>query len=330
MDAQPVSIDIVVCTYNRASDLDRVLAALAGQQAVEDLQWSVLVVDNASTDNTRQVVDAWRERGDLTNLGYFFEPVQGLSSARARGLRETTGTWIAFVDDDNILASDWLKEMVQAINIQPLAGAFGGLVILDWLGPRRPYLSKLGWCFAEQDHGTEMCEIHNLVGAGMMLRRQALEDSGWSNGMLLQDRVGAKLISGGDVEMVQRIRLAGYRLWYAPRCILTHRIGPDRTRRRHVVSLAFGLGQGAARVSAVCSTLEKGAWKLEALRAAGKYSRWAMHLFQQALLQREDVTVAAAQAAFAAGFRTSIRTLHRSRLIGAALGHRTANVGPIQ
>ena len=46
---QPVSIDVIICTYNRASDLDEVLAALAGQQGTEDVQWSIPVVDNAST-----------------------------------------------------------------------------------------------------------------------------------------------------------------------------------------------------------------------------------------------------------------------------------------
>lgn len=321
---QPVTIDVVICTYNRASDLDRILAGLAGQEVPENLRWSVLVVDNASTDHTRAVVNAWSQRGAFPRLRYHQEPVQGLSHARATGFRETTGAWIAYVDDDNLLAPDWLAELTEAVAAKPDAGGIGGRVIIDSPGPRRPYLDKLGWCFAEQDHGAEMCEIDNLVGAGMVLRRQALDDCGWPDCMLLQDRTGAKLVSGGDAEMVQRVRLAGHRLWYAPGCILKHRIAPDRMTRSHVCRLSFGLGKGAAQVDAACSDLDKIAWQQQASRTTLDHARYALNLVGKALVRREDITVAIAQAAFAAGFWVGTRLVNRgsaadrATLVGAA------------
>lgn len=321
----PVSIAVVVCTYNRAADLDRVLARLAAQQPAYGVDWSVLVVDNASTDNTPGVVEAWLGRGVLPGLRSVVEPAQGLSHARARGFRETTADWIAFVDDDNLLASDWLAEMGKAIARRPDAGGMGGRVILDWVGPRRPYLDKLGWCFAEQDHGTDMREVGNLVGAGMVLRRRALLDCGWPDRMLVEDRVGTRLISGGDVEIAQRVKLAGHPLWYAPKCILQHRITADRMGRKYVVRLAFGLGVGAARVSAVCAARDRAAWTRQASSEAGKQRSYALSLAGKALLGRADMTVAAVHGAFAAGYRAGIRSISRlsvqdqQALIGAAL-----------
>lgn len=321
----PVSVDLVICTYNRASDLDRVLAAIAGQQPAKDVDCSVLVVDNASTDDTRGIVSAWQANGKLPNLRYVLEPAQGLSHARLRGYRETTGTWLAYVDDDNVLARDWLTEMAKVMLAKPEAGGLGGRVVLDWLGPRRPYLDKIGWCFAEQNHGSEIREIDSLVGAGMVFRRKALEDSGWPEHVLLEDRVGEKLVSGGDVEMVQRVRLSGHRLWYVPRCILKHRISAERTTPSHVIRLAFGLGQGSARVSAACSPLTPGEWKRDASRHAWKHARHALHLLGAALVRRNDIILAAVQAAFTAGFWSMAASVGRvsagsgASLVGAAL-----------
>jgi glycosyltransferase involved in cell wall biosynthesis len=321
----PASLDVVVCTYNRAAGLDRTLGALARQQRPASLQWSVLVVDNASEDETSRIVQAWIERSALPGLRTVVEWTQGLSHARARGFHETTADWIAYVDDDNLLADDWLSGMADAIGRKPDAGGFGGRVILDWAEAPPSYLQQLGWCFAEQDHGLEMREIDNLVGAGMVLRRAALLDSGWPEHLLLEDRVGTKLLSGGDVEMVQRVRLAGHQLWYTPRPVLKHVIGAERMRREYVCRLAFGLGAGAARVSAVCCTADRLAWRHQARRETRRHAAYALYLFRRSLLARVDLTPAVVQAAFAAGYFSGVRSVGRlplngqQRLIGSAM-----------
>ena len=209
---------------------------------------------------------------------------------------ETSAEWIAFVDDDNLLADDWLHEMADAIARFPTAGGFGGRVVLEWSEPPPSYMRGLGWCFAEQDRGAEIKELDNLVGAGMVLRRTALLAGGWPNHLLIQDRVGAKLISGGDVEMVQRVRLAGNRLWYVPDCVLKHVISPARAERRHVVGLAFGLGAGAARVSAVCFAGHWKAWRPQAQAELRKHADYALYLSRQALSGGTTWTAALVQA----------------------------------
>jgi glycosyltransferase involved in cell wall biosynthesis len=319
-----VAIDVVICTYNRAADLDRTLACLAAQQRTDGLRWTVLVVDNASTDDTSSVIDAWKKQDRLPHFRSVLERTQGLSHARARGFRETTADWTAFVDDDNLLADDWLEAVGKAIEKRPDAGGFGGRVILDWVTPPPSYLRSIGWCFAEQDHGDATVEIDNLVGAGMVLSRKALLDAGWPDRVILQDRVGTKLISGGDVEMVQRVKLAGHRLWYVPGCVLRHRIAPARMTRKHVLTLAHGLGSGAAQVSALCCTDLTDGWSRAAARTRRVHARYAFDLLRRSLLGRDSLSVALVQAAFAAGFARGVRAIkrlpprQREQLIGAA------------
>src|SRR6516164_5456771 len=240
--ATAVAIDVVICTYNRAANLHEALSALAAQRASGDVIWSVLVVDNGSTDSTGDMVEAHRSRRLLPGLRRVVESELGLTPARRRGARETSAPWIAFVDDDNLLDSGWLDAIARAIRKNPEAGGIGGRVILDWEEPPPNFVKGFGWCFAEQELGRAACEVDGLVGAGMVVRRAALIECGWLERPLLADRAGKRLISGGDVEIVQRIRGSGYPLWFAPDAILRHRIPTDRASWHYLLRVNHGLG----------------------------------------------------------------------------------------
>jgi hypothetical protein len=246
-------------------------------------------------------------------------------------VQESTAEWIAFVDDDNILKAGWIAGLADAVSQLPDAGGIGGRVIVDWVEPPPPYLDALRWCFAEQDHGSELRQIDNLVGAGMVLRRKALVESGWLNNALIADRAGKRLISGGDVEMVQRVKLAGYGLWYVPQCTLRHRITPERMRRKYVARLAFGLGVGAAEVNAVCWPGSYESWSGHTNATTRPYVQQAVRSIARAIRRREAFAAAFAQLAFAAGFIRGVARIKalppggREELVGA--GKRMAELG---
>jgi GT2 family glycosyltransferase len=219
-------VTVAICTHNNAASLDRTLATLALQEFAGDY-WSALVVDNKSSDATEEIVRLHQQRGLIPHLRYCRESQLGLAHARHRAVKETTSELIAFVDDDCLLTPDWLRQAVAFSRTHPNAGAIGGRVELLWESPPPAIaLSRRTW-YAEQIYGDTPQQMPStgfayLVGAGLVLRRIALEESGWLETRLLVGREGRGLGSGEDIEIVLRIRRAGYDLWYNPAMTLEH------------------------------------------------------------------------------------------------------------
>lgn len=248
------SLEIVICTYNNALMLDRALAAIARQRQPEGLGWSVLVVDNNCTDETSAVVRRHVRAGVIPSLRRVVEPKQGLTDARLRGVKESAADWIAFVDDDCMLAADWLEEAASFAAAHPRCGAFGGQIRLKWEAPPTPLALRYRKAYSEQDLGPSARRLPQrrpyqyLAGAGLVVRREALEASGWLREQLLLDRQGARLTAGGDAEINVRILKAGYELWYVPACVLDHHIPERRMSERYLVDLYAGIGAGSCRM----------------------------------------------------------------------------------
>jgi glycosyltransferase involved in cell wall biosynthesis len=323
------AIDIVICTYNRASGLDLMLENLSRQSCGDRARWRVLVVDNASTDATAEVVTRHRRKALLPDLRYVLEPAPGLTVARLRGARETTAPWIAFVDDDNFLEPAWLEAVARAIWMHGDAGGIGSKVILDWEAKPPYYLNEFGFCFAAQDHGEADCIVDSLAGAGMVLSRKALVDSGWLDQPLVADRVGAKLTSGGDVEMAQRVRSAGYDLWFVPDAVLRHRIPVSRMTRRYLFRINRELGASSAVISLLTWSDDWASWRQMVRDRRRDWYRLATHAIKYALRRRSKLTPAIAWACFALGYARGVRQCEclsegrRAELLGAAsLPHR--------
>ena len=259
-----VSIALVICTYNNAELLDRALDAISKQRVSTQINWSVLVVNNNCTDNTPEVVEKYSRSGKL-RLTMISEQQQGLNPARVCGVRNTSGEWIAFIDDDCLLEDEWTEQAARFALDHPHCGAFGGQVILDWEIQPPLYALNRRWAFADTNHGENIHRRKWLAGAGMVVRRTALEQSGWLDKQFLGDRTGSILVSGGDMEMGMRIA-AAQEIWYNPLCKLHHVIPARRLTRRYMRNITFALGASQHNVTAIT-------WQ-------GSYPRW---LFYSAL-----------------------------------------------
>ena len=240
-----MNLSVAICTYNHSRLLSRALDSLARQEWGDGLAWELVVVDNNSTDDTRQKAESFASR---LPLRYVFEPTQGLTQARRRAVRETAAEWLALVDDDCYLAPTWLGEAVRFCRDKPNAGAVGGRVRLAWEVSPNPLARRYERSLAGQDYGDEprMLPAEGftyLVGAGLVIRRSALEASGWLEQSALKDRHGRRLDSGGDSEMVLMIRNAGYELWYNPALELSHWIPKRRMTLPYLCRLLRGMGQ---------------------------------------------------------------------------------------
>lgn len=269
-------IVVAICTHSNARLLDRALATIEQQSVDPSVRWSVLVVDNNSIDETSAVVQKYIEARRIPGLRIVREPRQGLTYARRCAVRETSSELIALVDDDCLLSPNWVQEAVAFCRDGPMAGAVGGRVRLRWEVPPDEVLLRYEGSLARQDHGNvprqmPVTGMTRLVGAGLVVRRRALETSGWMDHGMLVGRQGGILTAGDDSEIVLRIRRVGYELWYNPAMQLQHYIPRRRMCVEHICSLHRGFGQSWPILSTLGNDQKPTvAWRLRILASSLK------------------------------------------------------------
>ncbi len=106
------TVSVVLCTYERKGMLSGALSSLLCQEREGKFEYEILVIDNGSKDNTKSVVDKFINTS-LVPIRYIVEECRGTSHARNRGIKESTGEWIAFFDDDQLADPKWLKELLE-------------------------------------------------------------------------------------------------------------------------------------------------------------------------------------------------------------------------
>ncbi len=104
-------VSIIIPSYNAASLLPETLRSLQKQKYAD---WECIVVDDGSTDNTKEIVTAFSNQDD--RYKYFYQPNEGPSAARNRGINESKGGYIQFLDSDDMLESDKLHKQVELLD----------------------------------------------------------------------------------------------------------------------------------------------------------------------------------------------------------------------
>lgn len=262
------SVSVVVSTHNRAASLERTLGTLLSQTGAPG-NWELVVVDNASTDGTRAVVEslARTRRAATPELRYVHEAEVGLSAARNRGVAEARGDIVVFTDDDVLAPPGWLAALVGALERAPEAAAVGGKVEL--LLPR----ARPGWLepdlegfLAAVDYGdttTALVPPHYPVGANMAVRRAWLHKVGRFKTSL--GRRGKAIGGSEEQELFLRIFDAGGIVVYAPDASLQHAIEPERLERRWFLRRAYA--QGRSSIVLLCERRHRGRVELAARSA---------------------------------------------------------------
>lgn len=131
-----LDLSVIICTFNRSMVLSQTLQDFLKQKGVKELDWELLVIDNNSTDDTRQVVESF-QRKLSSILKYVFVSRQGKNYALNHGIREARGRVIAFTDDDVRIDEYWISNIMKAVNCYSEIG-FGGRVLaqIDFSLPR--------------------------------------------------------------------------------------------------------------------------------------------------------------------------------------------------
>jgi glycosyltransferase involved in cell wall biosynthesis len=235
-------ISVILCAHNPRQDyLSRVLAALAVQSLPKE-RWELLLVDNASQVPLANSIDlSWHPRAR-----HILEEELGLTPARLRGISESLGDILLYVDDDNVLAPDYLHQAAVLLREHPHLGAVGaGILEPEFeMQPSRelvPYLKYLSLRHVEEARWSNSTHDKDSVpwGAGLAVTREV----GQAYMRLLQrlsinellDRRGAQLFGNGDVAFSWSATLLGLGFGIFPALRVTHLIRADRITQSYLL-----------------------------------------------------------------------------------------------
>jgi glycosyltransferase involved in cell wall biosynthesis len=224
-------ISTIICTHNRDTYLGAAIDSLLEQDFAPDFE--VVVVDNGSSDRTREVVE---QRACNPRLKYVFEPIIGLSVARNTGARVARGDILAYLDDDAVASPRWLQVLDAAYQNNSKLAIAGGKVTLLWPQgiPQPRWLSPgLAANLGAYDLGDSIVYIEQPSftprGLNYSIRRSFLEEIGGFDPHL--GRVGKNLLSNEELQMTEFALQRGWQVAYLPEAIVAHNVAPERLKR---------------------------------------------------------------------------------------------------
>lgn len=241
-----------MCTRNRAEQLRRVLQTAAAMDRPDGLVWEFLLVDNGSTDLTRQVV---AEFAEVMPIRHIFEPAAGLSNARNRGVDEARGDYICWTDDDVLIDRGWLAGYAAAFVRHPDDAYFGGPIELRLEGEKRPdwfeeNREALGTLLAERELGDEEVALdpaQGLMPYGANYAVRTREQRAYRYDPLLGVSPAQRRL-GEESAVLHAIAAAGGGGLWVPQARVTHIIPAHRQTLAYVVDYQKSAGETAAYI----------------------------------------------------------------------------------
>ncbi len=236
-------LSIITCAHNPRPDyLRRVIEALKGQTVAQD-RWEYLLIDNASNEELAGTIDlSWH-----SHARHIREEKLGLTHARLRGISESTGEILVFVDDDNVLDADYLEQAIKIDREWPMIGAFSGQVRAsfeetppEWT---RRYWRRLAINEFEHDSWSNIVCLEQTTpnGAGLCVRRRVASEYATyhANGKrkVVLDRMGSSLLSAGDLDLAATACDLGLGNGLFAALKLTHLISKERLTEHYLLDL---------------------------------------------------------------------------------------------
>jgi glycosyltransferase involved in cell wall biosynthesis len=240
-------LSIAICTYNRASQLDLLLANLSAVLEPDPQGVELVLVDNNSKDNTAEL--AHNYAAELP-LNYCFEPDQGLANARNRAIKEANGSAIWFLDDDTSISAETLQAYLSALANLPEYEFFGGPIVVDWQQQKPVWLNNdylvilqglFGAYTLGDDESDYAMNTSGPYGANFVVRTSLFSRIGGFDPAL--GVKGNELGRGEESEFFVRAKRAQAKGRYLPHAEVLHRFQLERISVSYLYRYGKAKGQ---------------------------------------------------------------------------------------
>ena len=258
------SISIVIPTHNRAELVAQAMRSVKEATLPEGTDVELIVVANGCTDNTKAAVEG-AVAGMPIPVLCVDEPRLNLSIARNRGVHESRGEIIAFLDDDVWVEPEWLSGLAAAFRTLP-ADIVGGPVHLWWADVEKPtwFGKEHEPLLSVLDHGDRILELYDgggIRGANFAFRRPVFDAvNGFRAGLgrTGQGQTDKALRGYDEVEFARAALARGFRMFYTPAAPVRHYVGPERARPEYLYSVARGHARSSVHLDPDWSPLREG------------------------------------------------------------------------
>lgn len=240
-------LSIVICTYNRERYIAESIRSALKQTADKQF-YQLIVVNNNSKDRTDDICRALLDEEQL-QFDYFIEFNQGNSFARNRGIEESKGEIIAFIDDDAMVEHNYVENLLKFYREHLDVDAVGGRIYPRYEEEKANWLSPvLMPLIAALDMGNSPRPFRwgkFPIGANMSFRKQVFNQIGVFNVEL--GRIGANLQGGDEKDVFARMRLQNMKIWYCPEVAVHHVIPASRLEVSYIRRMGIGVGESEYR-----------------------------------------------------------------------------------
>ena len=247
------SVEIAICTWNRHKLLQQTIQSIKQIQCPQGIKLSLLVVDNASTDDTPNVIRSFVESdfAKVHPVRSLHESRQGHTFSRNKAIEASNADLIVWTDDDVLLPSTWIQSYVDSADERPNEVFWGGKIEPEFFGGTPKWIDAcwemLQGCFAARDLGDKPVSFQPdrlPYGANFAVRGNVQRSFPFSTEL---GRRGEAVLGEDELEMMRRLLQHGAQGSWVPGIPVKHLIPKDRTSPEYV--RGYFVGQGWALAS---------------------------------------------------------------------------------
>ena len=238
-------ISVIICTYNRDKYIYNVLKSLADNTLAHDC-YEIVLIDNNCTDDTISECERFVRDYPSINFRTFTEEHQGLSYARNRGIKESVGDILVYVDDDALVNKEYLQTYADFFDQHPEIDAAGGPIIPQYETEEPQWMSPItkalvtGYKYLG-NQPKEFPQSDYPGGGNAAYRATVFEKVGLFNVEL--GRKGDSLVGAEEKDVFDKMTSLGMRFYYLPDAILYHLIPEKKLSKGYFDRLSYSIGK---------------------------------------------------------------------------------------